>query len=331
MGLNESKVCRSNLSKYYLSNIACKSTSIENNPNKKVNNEVAQKESIELDENSIDKSLSIEKKNNLINEIFINEKSEKENDKTLSNAIEDLTNQTNPAISCLKAINGFSLSNKYKKFLDKKIKKSYHKKNSESNTITIFDWDDTLFPTTFIMQKMKNSLFSLNFSKIENEKVRELEKKINTILTQALDKGIVFIVTNSEEGWVENCVRIYYPDLIPLLDNVNIISARALYGKEFPYNKEMWKMRTFIELPKYLKIDHSLKTNIICFGDSNLEIISAKIFAKEFSDHILKTVKFLENPDLFQLIKQIQLVELGFNIIYNFHKNLNIAVGKKAI
>lgn len=308
MGADPSKIFNSNFTRFYISSTIYNPSDFINGSQ---DNKLIKRESIDIGENTIDKSFNIE-------------------NKSLSTNFDDIIDQVNSSNSCSRESDDYNLSNKNQISLDKEIKKIYNSKNSETNTITIFDWDDTLFPTTYLMQKIGNSMESLSFSLKEKSKIKELEIKIVKLLTKALEKGIVFIITNSCKGWVERCIKLYYPKLSPLLDDINIISARELYEKEFPDNKEMWKNKTCIELSKYLKIDNSIKTNIICFGDSNLEINSAQAFANEFINYTLKTVKFLENPDLFQLFKQIYLIELQFKIIYNFPKNLSISVGKKS-
>lgn len=39
-----------------------------------------------------------------------------------------------------------------------------------------------------------------------------------------------------------------------------------------------------------------LLTNLICVGDSNIEMEAAQILSKEFSQTLVKTIKFRENP-----------------------------------
>lgn len=51
-----------------------------------------------------------------------------------------------------------------------------------------------------------------------------------------------------------------------------------------------------------------LVTNLICIGDSNIEMEAAHSLSKEFEHSLVKTIKFRENPKPEELIKQQELV-----------------------
>ena len=65
-------------------------------------------------------------------------------------------------------------------------------------------------------------------------------------------------------------------------------------------------------------------TNLICVGDSNIEMDAAHTLGKEFSQSIVKTIKFRENPKPEELIKQQDLVTSKLKEIYDNPKNLTI-------
>ncbi len=52
----------------------------------------------------------------------------------------------------------------------------------------------------------------------------------------------------------------------------------------------MWKIKAFIDMVK--SIDCSLVTNIVCVGDSFIEIEAAKALASKFNQAYIKCVKF---------------------------------------
>ena len=72
-----------------------------------------------------------------------------------------------------------------------------------------------------------------------------------------------------------------------------------------------------------------LVTNLICVGDSNIEMDAARILGKEFSQSLVKTIKFRENPKPEELIKQQELVTQKLEQIYSNPKNLTIKLEKK--
>ena len=199
----------------------------------------------------------------------------------------------------------------------------------KKNNIFIFDWDDTLFCTTHLNQCEENYQRSHSLSKCEKKKIQEIESYVDEILNKALLNGTVFIITNSSDGWIQRSTKLYYPELIPTLNKINIISARSLYEKKFPDNMEMWKIKAFTELPEIFDIDKTVSTNIICIGDNDIEIKCGKKLAESFNDYVLKTVKFRENPDLDELIKQLNLIDIEFMRVLNYPKTLSILVDKK--
>jgi hypothetical protein len=55
----------------------------------------------------------------------------------------------------------------------------------------------------------------------------------------------VIIITNSDEGWVKYSAERYLPNLIPVLKNYRIISARTRYEKFYPNQPLCWKAAAF--------------------------------------------------------------------------------------
>ena len=194
------------------------------------------------------------------------------------------------------------------------------------NSIIIFDWDDTLLPTSFLVSKgIFSSIFSL--TKYEKQTISQLEDLILELLSLAVGKGDVYIITNADKGWVEYSSRLIYPSILDILKKVKIISAKNQYQEKFPRDSRKWKINAFLNLTTDLNVKKI--TNIICSGDSIFEIEAGKILASKFSQAFIKTIKFKEKPELEEVLKQIMLVNLQFNSIYSAIKNLTIRVEKK--
>lgn len=72
--------------------------------------------------------------------------------------------------------------------------------------MVIFDWDDTLFPSSYLKQK---GVFPPAICPTElKNKLQHLESLVIVILTKALEYGDVYIITNSEKGWVELTAKV---------------------------------------------------------------------------------------------------------------------------
>jgi len=200
------------------------------------------------------------------------------------------------------------------------------KKTKDHNTLIIFDWDDTLLCTSFLSPYSNFTEEELLANKDIN-KVRKLEASVYEILKEAIKRGDTYIITNAAPGWVEYSANLFYPMIVPLLPEITIVSARGEYEKQFPKDNRQWKVMAFLETVN--SFDTSLVTNLICLGDSLIEIEAAHILASKFSHAFIKTIKFRESPKPEELNKQLCLVKDQFDKIYSVVKNLTIRVEKK--
>ena len=201
-------------------------------------------------------------------------------------------------------------------------------KPKKHNCIIIFDWDDTLLPTSFLT-KGGNFYEEMELSPSEQKKMNEIQDLVLELLTETTEKGTVYIITNAGKGWVEYSANKFYPKIIPVLDKVKIVivSARGEYEDIYPGNSRQWKIEAFLMIPNTVNI--SIVTNIICLGDSLFEMEAGRILASRFTEAFIKTIKFRETPKLDELIKQLKLVCKQFNSIYSSIKNLTIRVERK--
>jgi len=199
-------------------------------------------------------------------------------------------------------------------------------KNMKTNTIFIFDWDDTLLCTTVLSPGgyFDDSRVILP-GKLK--KIKHLESLVQKLLTNATEKGDTYIITNSEEGWVEYSCKRFFPNVYNLLSKIKIISARALYDKKYPNNYKTWKNMAFNDIIK--KYNLSLPSNIICMGDSTYEMEAAHGLSNKFKDGYIKAIKFKELPRVDELISQLNLILDKFDFIYSACKNWTITIDKK--
>ena len=96
--------------------------------------------------------------------------------------------------------------------------------------IFIFDWDDTLFPTTEL-SKNKQS-YTEKIDEVFLSHYAKLEETILQLFEMIVAKhGSVYIVTNSDEGWIPNLLTMYFPKLKKWLleHQITIISAKSKF------------------------------------------------------------------------------------------------------
>merc|ERR1711959_581076 len=99
---------------------------------------------------------------------------------------------------------------------------------------------------------------------------------------------------NAMEGWVEYSAAKYVPDLLPVLRRVKVISARSRYEALHPGDVSKWKIRAFLDVQRQL--DSQIITNLNSLGDSNYEMDATHVMGREFSQALVKTIKFRANP-----------------------------------
>lgn len=107
----------------------------------------------------------------------------------------------------------------------------------------IFDWDDTILPSSFV-----DKLQADNWSELPQQYhnlFREIEICSEKCLAEAAKHGEVILITNSDEGWVNYSAERYLPNLVPVLKNYRIVSARTGYEKFYPNQPLCWKAAAF--------------------------------------------------------------------------------------
>ena len=134
----------------------------------------------------------------------------------------------------------------------------------------IFDWDDTILPSSYVDSEQVDNIRDMPqeqqnlFREIETcadkclataAKYGEVSCRVGPIiyLCRAHSHGLllscafvqVVIITNSDEGWVNYSAERYLPNLIPVLKNYRIISARTRYEKFYPNQPLCWKAAAF--------------------------------------------------------------------------------------
>ena len=193
------------------------------------------------------------------------------------------------------------------------------------NNLFIFDWDDTLLPTSFLNKE--GIINNEDLPEEYTELFSILEESVINILNLSLKKGDVYIISNSSIGWVQFSAEKYYPKLKSIINKINIISARNEYEDSYPGEAKLWKQKAFLNLKN--KINLNLATNIICVGDSIFELEAGKILASQINNSFIKTIKLKQNPCPEDLVKQLDLIGNKFDYIYSQIRNMSIRIDKK--
>jgi hypothetical protein len=199
------------------------------------------------------------------------------------------------------------------------------KRTPQQQTVIIFDWDDTLLCTSYLNHHDGDS----GLSQLVRNHLQAIENKTKELLELAIRLGHTFIITNAMEGWVEYSAAKWVPGLLPLLEKVEIISARSRYEQLYPNEVRQWKVHAFRDLQR--ELDLPIITNLNSMGDADYEMEATQIMGKEFSEALVKTIKLRENPSPDELLKQLELVTKSFERIVTNAKNLKVSLERKVV
>lgn len=170
--------------------------------------------------------------------------------------------------------------------------------------LIIFDFDNTLFPTNYL----------LTGNTISSHQVRMLHHMVNKLLNIARMYGQVVVITTSQTSWVpriNSSVSYNFTD-------IDIIAAEGPF--KCSEDVFLWKSRAF---KKY----KNLFTRIISIGDSNAE---RQALLSNIRNGV--SVKLQENPDVHTLLQEIIILIENFSQLFteNISRDLFIELPKQA-
>eukprot|EP00931_Biecheleriopsis_adriatica_P024492 TRINITY_DN15246_c0_g1_i1.p1 TRINITY_DN15246_c0_g1~~TRINITY_DN15246_c0_g1_i1.p1 ORF type:complete len:346 (-),score=80.79 TRINITY_DN15246_c0_g1_i1:80-1057(-) len=189
----------------------------------------------------------------------------------------------------------------------------YHQPNQ---TIIIFDWDDTLCPSTTCMRQYGLSVLG---ALPEGELAAALEdlavegKLLIEAAAELAEK--VVVVTNAEEGWVDLSCKAWLPGLQDTIAKCEVASARSTWEPRGVTSPAGWKARTFEDVIEkfYARYPNQSWKNIISVGDAPHEREAlARVVRWAPGGHgkrcRSKSVKFVLRPSIEQLTRELQML-----------------------
>ncbi|CAE7395021.1 mtpn [Symbiodinium natans] len=204
-------------------------------------------------------------------------------------------------------------------------------------TWIVFDWDDTLMPTSFL-DDLERMMPKRGLGQRQGSKQAGLPRdcpcfaamerhadRVRSILRTARSLGNVAIVTMAERPWVPESASQYLPglDLEVLLSELDI---PILYGPEFmgsmnscdtsvPEGEgDVYVASKCAAMLDFLKQGADSPCNLISIGDSTIEKHAAKQASRTLGaknpQSLCKTVKLLTDPSLKELSSELEIVQM---------------------
>lgn len=201
-------------------------------------------------------------------------------------------------------------------------------------TLIIYDWDDTLFCTSWITNNqvdLHNPLY----------KRRHIDffKKLDRILFKLFIKMLrykntkLIIVTNATKQWITICCEVLPRTKNIIHKYVDVISARDVYQEKYPRNSYIWKKLIFRELAKEYFLNQTINKqiqNIISIGDAEYEFNALKNLDNQQTNiRLLKSIRMIQGPSYDQIIDQLNVINNNFYDLYIRNNHMDLFFSSK--
>ncbi len=232
-----------------------------------------------------------------------------------------------------------------------------------SQTVTIFDWDDTLLCTSHL--EMVQRQYGAIPSQVR-EQLAAIEAIVLDLIREAKKSGKViepcspcraarepsahappraappranphprgaaapsrphaqvFIITNASEGWVQHSSSLCMPGLTEALAD-DVEILSARAGFEATFPGDSHAWKMHCFLKVQDRLEAEAVTNLVSIGDSHIEMDAVHLLGRSFAHALVKTVKLWERPTPYELQKQLEVVSDKLPEIYRAGTTLNI-------
>lgn len=173
---------------------------------------------------------------------------------------------------------------------------------------TVFDFDDTLFATSWSTGK-------------QPLKLKELTESICDIISTAAKYGKVYIITNATMSWLRQCTDTFLTRT-DIFENVDILSTIDS-GISSMVAIQYWKTLAFEKVLSHLISDGD-HHQLLSFGDNQYDRDASLYMRSKHPEVIVKNVLMLERPDIDQVICQHKLLVKYLPMILSYNGNLDL-------
>lgn len=190
--------------------------------------------------------------------------------------------------------------------------------------IIILDWDDTLFPTSWCINKDINFITEKDIN-VYIEYFRDLDVILKKFLQKCVEHGRVFIVTNAMENWVYKSCEVLPLSYKLIKMKIIVLSARDLYQR-YTLNISSWKLHVFEHIVnEYTKING--KDHIISIGDAEYEfnaLLNLLNHKNIKNGGYLKAVRLISSPSYNSIMDQISVLDNSIKKICLHENHLDL-------
>ena len=196
-------------------------------------------------------------------------------------------------------------------------------RTNKNATTIIIDWDDTLFPTSWVTKNNINIHKDIDHNNMQL--LLKLDELTSKLLTNIKERGKILIITNASLKWFYSSLNHLVKTEKIIKECVPVFSARDLYSDDYPNEQMKWKETLYDKLFKPIIKSGHMK-NIISIGDGISEFHALTNLAKKNNniDIYYKSLRLLPEPSFVELIDQLKMINLNSNRIIKIKKHLDL-------
>lgn len=206
-------------------------------------------------------------------------------------------------------------------------------------TIIIFDWDDTLCPTTWILNNVEgDDKGNPCADSSHREYLKPLAKKVIQVLKLAQSIGEVVMVTNAQRPWVDTSLKAFLPSCKAVLKPIPVCYAEESMSdpSEFKAEDDLYLAQKACAMKAavtnfYSRYENQSWKNVISIGDAFFEHEAIRQVTNQRPDQAnnvkkcrTKTIKLLQEPTVENMVVQLSIVVHWLAKIIQLDEDLDI-------
>lgn len=192
-------------------------------------------------------------------------------------------------------------------------------------TIIVFDWDDTILPTSWL--ERVNALSGSGVLRPQlREQVAVLCKAAAETLQLAAQMGTVILITNSSPGWVDQSCKLFMPQFMPEVRSLRCVAKPMSAPVTFKIGAFRRECRQFANVISVGDGDPERTASLKMQGPAERRFGAPGAAAEEPQTRRVKSVKLLEAPTCQQLVIEHEMLQARLKDVVCSPSNLDLRV-----
>lgn len=215
-----------------------------------------------------------------------------------------------------------------------------------NQTMIIFDWDDTLCPSTWLRKNAKfdKGRVQTRLNSKAKKEMQMLADQVINLLFVAQQLGKVIMVTNARRPWVATSCKSFLPTVWPVLQHVPVTyameSIEEMHADGFDMQGDNVLTETKARAMKvavsdfYSRYVNQSWKNIVSIGDAFFEHDAIRQVTQERLEKMAdgkrcrtKTIKLLEGPTISGIVVQLNIIENWLRKVVQADYDVDIDMG----